>query len=125
MKNPISSIKEKVTQYVHLRFELLRLEVIERLVNVMGYFVFVIIAIFLIFLFIFFIFLAIAELFNTFFHSYALGYACTAVIILLCSGFVFMSSKKIIRFFAGKLVWLLTKEKEAKPTVVQEEEEND
>lgn len=125
MKNPISSIKEKITQYIQLRFELIRLEVIERLVNVMGYFAFMIIAIFLVFLFIFFIFLAIAELFNKLFDSYALGYGCTAVIILFCSIFVFMSSKKIIRFFAGKMVWLLTKQKEEPKDKALETEEND
>lgn len=125
MKNPISSIKEKITQYIQLRFELIRLEVIERLVNVMGYFAFMIIAIFFFFLFIFFIFLGIAELLNEFFNSYALGYACTAGIILVCAIFVFMSSKKIIRFFAGKLVWLLTKKKDSELTTQDAKEETE
>lgn len=111
LKNPISSLKEKITQYLQLRFELIRLEVIERLVNVMGYFAFIIIATFLVFLTIFFIFLGIAELFNQLFNSYALGYLCTAGIILLCSVIVFMSGKKIIRFFAGKMVRMLTQKK--------------
>lgn len=123
MKNPISSIKEKITQYIQLRFELIRLEVIERLVNVMGYFAFMIIAIFLVFLIIFFVFLALAELFNQLFNSYALGYFCTAVVILLCSVFVFMSSKNIVRFFAGKLAWLLTKQKEDKQAKEEETEQ--
>jgi len=114
LKNPISSLKEKITQYIQLRFELARLEVIERLVNVMGYFAFMIIAIFLVFLIIFFVFLALAELFNQWFNSYALGYFCTAIVILICSVFVFMASKSIIRFFAGKLAWLLTKQKDEK-----------
>lgn len=122
MKNPISSIKEKIAQYIQLRFELIRLEVIERLVNVMGYFAFMIIAIFLFFLVIFFIFLALAELFNQLFNSYALGYFCTALVILLCSVFVFMSSKKIIRFFAGKLAWLLTKQKEDKAAALENDD---
>lgn len=121
MKNPISSIKEKITQYIQLRFELVRLEIIERLVNVMGYFAFIIIAIFLVFLITFFVFLAIAVLLSEIFHSQILGYFCTAFVILLCSVFVFLSSKKIIRFFAGKMAWLLTKQKEDK-TVVEDEE---
>ncbi len=112
MKNPISSLKEKITQYLQLKFEVIRLEVIERLVNVMGYFAFMIIAIFFVFLVIFFLFLALAELFNVWFDSYALGYFCTAVILLICSAFVFLSSKSIIRFFAGRMAWLLTRKKE-------------
>lgn len=119
MKNPISSIKEKITQYIQLRFELIRLEIIERLVNVMGYFAFMIIAIFLVFLITFFIFLGLAALLSQLFDSEVLGYFCTALIVLICSFFVFLSGKKIVRFFAGKMAWLLTRQKEDK----QEEEE--
>jgi len=122
LKNPLSSIKEKIAQYIQLRFELIRLEIIERLVNVMGYFAFMIIAIFFFFLVIFFIFLALAELFNEWFNSQALGYFCTAIIVLICSVFVVMSSKRIIRFFAGKLAWLLTKQKEDKNTALENED---
>jgi len=89
----------------------------------MGYFAFMIIAIFLFFLTIFFIFLGIAELLNQVFNSYALGYLCTAGIILICSVFAFLFSKQIVRFFAGKLVWLLTKRKEDKHERQDESEE--
>jgi hypothetical protein len=121
LKNPISSIKEKITQYIQLRFELIRLEIIERLVNVMGYFAFMIIAIFLGFLIVFFVFLALAALLTQLFSSEVLGYFCTALIILVCSFFVFLSSKKIIRFFAGKMAWLLTRQKEDKKAVDEDE----
>lgn len=122
MKNPISSIKDKITQYIQLRFELIRLEVIERLVNVMGYFAFMIIAIFFFFLVILFLFMALAEMFNHLFNSYALGYFCTAVVILVCAVAVVLSAKKIIRFFAGRFVGLLTKQKEDKITVPDDED---
>lgn len=112
MKNPIQSVKDKITQYIQLRFELIRLEVIERLVNVMGYFAFIIIAIFLFFIFGLFLFMGIAEWFNTIFHSYALGYLMTAGIILIIAVIILMCSKRIIHFFAGKLVVLLTKKKD-------------
>lgn len=123
MKNPISSIKEKITQYIQLRFELVRLEVIERLVNVMGYFAFMIIAIFFGFLIIFFVFLALAALLSQVFHSAVTGYLCTALIVLLCSFFVFLFSKRIIRFFAGKMAWLLTRQKTGKQLELEDEEE--
>jgi hypothetical protein len=108
-KNPLNSIKEKVTQYVHLKFELIRLEVIERLVNVMGYFAFVMIAIFLSFTFGIFILLGIAEYLRVLFDSAVWGYLATALIILIISLIVLSFSKKIIRFFAGKIAILLTK----------------
>ncbi len=122
MKNPISSIKEKVIQYIQLRFELLRLEVVERLVNVMGYFAFIIICMFLFFATAFFFFLGIAELLNQIFDSYALGYFCTSLIVLIISTGIVLSSKKIIRFFAGKMAWLLTKQKEDKKDDADEDE---
>ncbi len=126
MKNPVSSIKEKIAQYIQLRFELLRLEVIERLVNVMGYFFFIIIAIFLSFLAIFFIFLGIAEVLSAWFDSKIWGYIATALVVLLCSAFVFMSSRRIIRFFGGLLIGPLTKPgKKRKNNKPFEEEEDD
>ncbi|MFT4061801.1 MAG: hypothetical protein QM642_05515 [Edaphocola sp.] len=111
MRGPVQSIKDKVTHYLSLRFEQVRLEVIERIVTVMGYFVFLIIAIFFAFLLIMFLFLALAEMFNVMFNSYALGYLCTAGVVLILFGVVFVANKAIIRFFAGKLAWLLTKPK--------------
>lgn len=114
MKNPISSIKEKVTQYIQLKFELIRLEVIERLVNVMGYFAFIIIAIFLFFFLGFFVFMGIAEWLGNVFANPALGYFATAGIILVLVVLIIMCSKQIIRFFAGRLVATLTRKKDRK-----------
>jgi len=108
-KNPISLLKEKVTQYIQLKFELIRLEIIERLVNVMGYFAFIMIAIFLTFTFSLFVFFAIAESLKVLFNSYVYGYLATAGIILVICIITGMLSKKIIRFFAGKMAELLTK----------------
>lgn len=111
MKNPISSLKDKITQYVQLKFELIRLEVIERLVNVMGYFAFIIIAIFLFFFLGFFVFMGIAEMLAAIFDSRASGYFATAGIILVLVVAIIMSGKRIIRFFAGRMVSMLTKKK--------------
>ncbi len=122
MKTPLSSIKEKITQYIQLRFELIRLEVIEKLVSVMGSFFFIIIAIFLSFLAVLFIFLGIAELLSSLFESKIWGYMSTALLIIICSVFVFMSSRKIIRFFGGMLLGSITKP--GKKAKEEEEEEN-
>lgn len=109
LKNPISSLKEKVAQYIQLKFELVRLEVIERMVNVMGYFAFVVIATFLFFTLGIFLLLGIAECLSTLFNSASLGYFATAGIVLIACLIVAANSRKIIRFFAGKFVVLLTK----------------
>jgi len=109
LKNPISALKEKIAQYIHLRFELIRLEVIERLVNVMGYFAFIMIAIFLFFAFGIFFFLGVAECLKALFHNAVYGYMSTAGIILVFCIIAGLCSKQIIRFFAGKMAVLLTK----------------
>jgi hypothetical protein len=109
LKNPISLLKEKIAQYIHLRFELIRLEAIERLVNVMGYFAFIMIAIFLFFTFGIFVFLGVAECLKVLFGSAVYGYLATAGIILVICIVTAALSKKIIRFFAGKMAEMLTK----------------
>jgi hypothetical protein len=124
LKNPISSLKDKVTQYIQLKFELIRLEVIERLVNVMGYFAFIIISIFLFFFLGFFVFLGIAEMLAAVFDSRASGYFATAGIILVLVVLIIMSGKRIIRFFAGRMVSMLTKKKEKKEDY-SDNEDND
>jgi len=108
-KNPLNALKEKVTQYIQLRFELIRLEIIERLVNVMGYFAFIMIAIFLFFSFGIFFFLGVAECMKVLLGSAVYGYLSTAGIILVICIIAGMCSKHIIRFFAGKMAILLTK----------------
>ena len=108
-KNPLNSFKEKITQYVHLKFELIRLEIIERVVNVMGYLAFVMIAMFLFFAFGIFIFLGVAEYLKELFHNAYFGYLATALIILIITVIVIGFNKRIIRFFAGKVTILLTK----------------
>ncbi len=111
MKNPLSSIKDKITQYLQLRFELIRLEVVERLVNVMGYFAFIIIAIFLFFMATFFLCLGLAEWLSTLFQSKTAGYFTVAGLVLIVSIGTILSGKRIVRFFASKMIWLLTKKK--------------
>jgi hypothetical protein len=125
LKNPISSLKDKVTQYIQLKFELIRLEVIERLVNVMGYFAFIIIAIFLFFFLGFFVFMGIAEMLSAVFDSRASGYFATAGIILILVVTIIMSGKRIIRFFAGRMVFMLTAKKKEKKEDYSDNEDND
>jgi hypothetical protein len=124
LKNPFSLLKDKITQYIQLKFELIRLEVIERLVNVMGYFAFVIIAIFLFFFLGFFIFLGIAEVLGDAFSSPAMGYFATAGIILILVILIVMCSRFIIRLFAGRMVAMLTKPKR-KPKNNKDDEDED
>ena len=108
MRNPLNSLKDKVTHYLQLRFEVLRLEIIERIGNVMGYFAFIILSFFLFFTTVFFTGFGLAAWFSSIFDSQTAGYFTTAGIMLIAAIIVVMLSKKIIRFFGNKMVWLLT-----------------
>jgi len=93
---------------LQLRFEVIRLEVIERIGNLMGYFAFIILSFFLFFTAVFFIGFGLAAWFSSLFDSATAGYFTTAGIMLVAAIVVIMLSKKIIRFFGNKTVWLLT-----------------
>lgn len=108
MRNPFNSLKDKITHYLQLRFEVLRLEVIERIGNLMGYFAFIILSFFLFFTTVFFTGFGLAAWFSAMFDSQTAGYFTTAGIMLIAAIVVVMMSKKIIRFFGNKTVWLLT-----------------
>lgn len=126
MKNIISSITGKITQYFQLRYELVRLELIERLVSIMGYFAFLIIAIFLAFFFGFFMLMGMAEWLNDLFNSRILGHLTTAGFILIFGAILVMSSKKVIAFFIARLLSGITKPigKEKKENADDEDDEN-
>lgn len=123
MKNPLQSIKDKVTQYIQLRFEIIRLEFIERTSNVMGYFAFIILSFFLFFLITFFVGFGLAEWFSALFESRTAGYFATAGCFLLITIVIAAFNKKIIRFFADKMVWMLSQTKKKKDSEEEEEEE--
>lgn len=125
MKNPINSLKEKITQYARLRYEYVRLELIERVVNVMGYFAYVIVAIFLFFTAGFFISLGLAEWLSTLFQSKAAGYFSVAGLILLCSVIVLWRSKYIVNYFASKMAMLLTRKKKPGKSLADDDDEEE
>ncbi len=104
-------LKDKISNYLQLRVELVRLELIERLVNVMGYVLFVMIVIFLVLTMVLFTGLGLAEWLSDVMKSRYGGYFATGGIVLLATIIVVLNSNKIIRFFANKFVALLTASK--------------
>jgi len=114
LKNPFQSIKENIVQYLQLRYEHFRLEVLERFVNVMGYFVFVIVALFFFFFSFIFIGFGLAEWLSSLFNSRTAGYFATGGVFLLATLLVLWLSRHIIRFFAGKMALLLTQRRQPK-----------
>lgn len=111
MSKTFNSLKEKIVQYIALRFEDLRLEVIERIVNLLGYFIFVILLIFFFFIILIFSCFGLAEWLSRVFDSHLAGYFTTAGIFILLFIVIAINSRLIIRFFAGRMIGILTKKK--------------
>lgn len=107
--NFFQSLKSKAVDYISLKFEILRLELVERIVNVIGYLIFTIILLFLVFAVVLFLSYGLAEFFSSVFENRTLGYFATAGVILVLTGIVLWQSKNIIKFFANKIVGLVTK----------------
>ncbi len=75
----------------------------------LGYLIFTIILLFLFFAIILFLGFGLAEFFSNVFENRTMGYFATGGIILLLTVIVVWQSKRIITFFANKVVGLVTK----------------
>lgn len=118
MKTLLKTIKEALVHYLQLRLKTLRLEVVERIANVMGYFIFILVVIFLFFFAFLFFSFGLAAWLGDILHSRYGGMFCTGGIILVLAIIIVLTSKPFIRFFAGKVAGILTRK-------VREEEEDD
>lgn len=111
MSKTFNSLKEKIVQYISLRLEDFRLEVIERIVNLLGYFIFTIFLILFLFIILIFSSFGLAEWLSSLFDSHISGYFATAGIFVLLFILVALNARHFIRFFAGKMITILTKKK--------------
>lgn len=114
MSKIFNSLRDKIVQYISLRIEDFRLEVIERIVNLLGYFIFTILAIFFFFIVLIFTSFGLAQWLSNIFNSQIGGYFATAGIFLVLTIIVVLNARIIIRFFAGKMVAILTKKNSKK-----------
>jgi len=109
LENPISALKAYITRYIGLRIQEVRLEALERMVNVMGYMVYATIAFVIVFTMFCFSALGLAEFLSALLDSKTAGYLSIAGLMLIFLCIMFFFKKNIMRFLAGKFIWLLTK----------------
>lgn len=119
LKTIFNGIKDNIAQYIRLRFISAKLDLIERLSDVLGYFAFLLIVAFLFFFSFLYFSFGLATWLGTVFHNRNAGMFCTGGIILLVALTAIAFSKRIIRYFAGKLAVILLKKKK------EEEESTD
>jgi len=80
----------------------------------MGYFAFIILSFFLFSLITIFLGFGLAEWFSALLDSRTAGYFATAGCFLLVTIIIIAFSKNVIRFFADKMVWMLSQTKKKK-----------
>ncbi len=107
MSNPLQSFKDKITQYLQLKFELFRLDFIQKGSSLMGYFVFVLILSIIGGISLLLLSLGLAEWWSALFESRITGYFCAAGFFLLISIIILLSKRSMLRFFTNKMIALL------------------
>jgi len=108
LKNPFTSIKEKIVEYFQLRYEIAKLEFIEKVINVLSFLLFTIVVLFLLFTAILFLGFGLAIWLSDVMHSHFAGYFATFGIFGLIALIVIWRSKPILNFFANKILVVLS-----------------
>jgi hypothetical protein len=116
------SFRESIARYLQLRITSVKLELIDRLSNAMGYFAFILIVAFLFFFSFLFFSFGLAAWLGELFHNRYAGLFCTGGIILVIAFITIALGKPIIQFFAGKLAAILLLKKEQEQLLDEEEE---
>lgn len=111
MKNLLNNLRESITHYIQLRLSAIRLEAVDRISNVMGYFTFMLIVAFLFFFAFLYFSFGLAAWLGDVFNSRFAGMLCTGGIIVLIAFVAILLNKPIVRFFAGKLAVIMLRKR--------------
>ncbi|HTN45560.1 MAG TPA: hypothetical protein VL098_04380 [Flavipsychrobacter sp.] len=108
MLNFINKWKNKVTQHVELRLDLLKLEFIERTSGILGFFIFIFICLLFSLCILVFAGIGMGEFFSALLENRAGGFFLTAAIFLFCFLVLALGRKKIIGLFTGIFISIMT-----------------
>lgn len=106
----ISQWKNKITQNIELRLELLKLDFIQRTSSILSYFIFTFICLLFTLCILFFLGIGIGEYFSSLTDSRTLGYFITAGIYIVLFAVLLLRSKRIIRLFINKFIGVMTQD---------------
>lgn len=107
-----SKLKQTFTDYIRVKFELIKLDLTEHLSNILAQVIAYIVILMISGLVITFLSIALANYLNTFFENNAIGYLIVAGIYLLLLLLVFylLKSGKLKAFFESQLMENISKE---------------
>lgn len=100
--------KEKITHYIDIRINLMKLGFIERTSNILSYLIFVFISLFLTLSVLIFVGIGIGEFFSSLLDSRTAGFFITAGFYILLLGLMMLIRVPIIKMFAGIFIRIMT-----------------
>ncbi len=107
--NFIQELKDKVAEYLDVHVKLIKLNFIESIAKIFGYFIFVMMGSLLGFAILIYLGLALAEWFTVLANgSRIAGFFMTVGAYLLLAVFLYLLRKPLIKTFSGKVIKLLT-----------------
>lgn len=124
MLDQLDRWKNKITHYIDLRVQLIKLGLIDRASSVLSYFIFTFVALFIILGIFIFLGMGTAEYFAAVLGSYAKGYFLTAGIYILLLLLLVAFRKKIVDVFSSQFISILT-DTDNEKTEEEEEKEID
>jgi hypothetical protein len=110
----IDKWKDKITEYVDVRFQLIKLSIIERTSHVLGYLVYTFVALSLVLPILIFLGIGLSEVFTSLFDSRIAGYFCTVGVYIVILLILIAVRKSLISKLTGIFI--------AKLTEIEEEE---
>lgn len=104
----IDKWKDKITEYVDVRFQLIKLSIIERTSHVLGYLVYTFVALSLVLPILIFLGIGLSEVFTSLFDSRIAGYFCTVGVYVVILLILIAVRKSIISKLTGIFISKLT-----------------
>ncbi|OJW83515.1 MAG: hypothetical protein BGO69_08575 [Bacteroidetes bacterium 46-16] len=104
----IDKWKDKITEYVDVRVQLIKLSFVERTSHILGYFVYVFIVLSLLLPILIFLGMGLSEAFTELFDSRTAGYFMTLGVYVLLTLIVMLCRKQLINKAAGIFIAKLT-----------------
>lgn len=107
----IDNFKNKISNYLNLRLEGAKLDLLERIVNILSLIVYIILAAFFVLICFIFLGFSLSHWLGQVFNSMALGYLGTFFVFLLLGILIIVFSKKTLRLIANQLIKSYTRDK--------------
>lgn len=104
----IDKWKDKITEYVDVRFQLIKLSIIERTSHVLGYLVYTFVVLSLVLPILIFLGIGLSEVFTSLFDSRVAGYFCTVGVYTLLLLVLVLTRRSFINKLAGIFITKLT-----------------